>query len=266
VLGVGLFAAISLTAVRRTFARLLAQAKVSQQQVVFPPWPQMVYSLAPYFAYGTLYILLIIVGHVLGWLGRVGDGGRAGAIFNVELSLTLALGGFILVSGAAENSIQRFWRRVQIDQLRTPRHDPARFRKTLAEFAAHEQRGFLVALFLCSGLVVALVVAAEVLGYLPFTAEANWLFGLGLISYDLLAWGLFHAMFLITLSQPRMAISALLWGMAVTLVVGGGLSLLVAYHWVAVGILLGAATFWLAAYRATQQLWQQADYYYYASF
>ena len=265
--GLGLFAAVFIYATRQTLAELLSQSKVNQKQVVFPPWPQMAYSLWPYFMYGTLYIFLIIVGHVLGWLGYVADGSRSAAIFSIELSLTFALGGFILVSGAAENTIHRFWRRVQIDQLRTPRHDPTRFRHILQRFAHTEQRHFMLALLICSLAVLGLVYLVQTwLGWLPWTAEAKFLFVVGLLSYDLLAWGLFHAMFLITLSQPRMAISALLWGLVVTVLVGGGFSFFVAYYYVAIGIFMGAAVFLLATQWYTRRLWQHADYYYYASF
>jgi hypothetical protein len=272
--GVGLVGILLTTILvaRRKLQQLASASPVGRQPVLLPPRSHMVVNLAPYFFYGVLYVTFILSGHVPGWLGRVPGGVRITAISTVEVGLTLALGGYILVGGVAEHTIRRFWKRIQSYQLQTPQAQPQQFNQRLSQFFRQEQAIFLRALVFCSGLIllatlVSVHFATEAaIIVLPWTSATVTIFGLGLIGYGLMAWGIFNCMFMITLSRPEKAIGAIIIGIIVTLTLGITISLVVSYHYGIAGMVAGSLAFALVASRRLQEIWRRADYFYYASF
>jgi hypothetical protein len=260
--------------VRRAFRQRALASPVGHQPVVLPPLPHLMVNLTPYFLYGVLYVLLIIAGHAPGWFGRLGEMGvtRETAVSTVEASLTLALGGFILVGGVAEHTIRRFWQHLKLFQLQSPGTEPALFNSRLSDFFRRERAIYLWALLFCTGLVLGVVLLWLYSMARGGSIPSGWLsplvtlFVMGLIGYGWMAWGIFNCMFLISLSQPGMAITAVLIAIVLTLFVGGVTSQLLTYEYSAVGMVVGNLAFaWLST-RQVRQVWQHADYYYYASF
>jgi len=190
----------------------------------------------------------------------------------VEIGLTIALGGHILAGGVAENTIRRFWARVQADQEQAPLYRPAHFNQILERFYIGERNRFLVTVTLCSALVLAVVLlalrASARLGgtVLPWSEATTSLFLYGLIGYGLLAWGSFNCTFMISLSRPGDAIRSLVVGILITLLQGIGLSLVVAFQYSAIGIIVGSLSFAVVASSRLRDLLARADYYYYTSF
>ena len=271
---IGLAGILATTALvtRHTLQQQAAASPVGRYPAVLPPRPHLIVNLAPYFSYGWLYVTFILSGHVPGWLGRVPGGVRMTAISTVEVGLTLALGGYILVGGVAEHTIRRFWKRVQSYQRQTPQTKPQEFNQRLRQFFLHEQLRFLLALLLCSLLVLlaisAVVYFSEALGVitLPWTAATRDIFLLGLVGYGIMAWGIFNSMFMITLSRPEQAIGAILIGILVTLAVGILLGALFSFRFSTIGMIAGSLAFAWVAHRRLDAMLQQADYYFYASF
>ena len=256
----------------RAFRQRALASHVGQQRIILPTSRHLTVNLAPYFCYGVLYVLLIIVGHVPGWLGRVEDGVQMVAVSTTEVGLTLALGGYILVGGVAEHTMRRFWKRVKAYQERTPGEKPELFNQNLGRFFRREQRVYLQALVFCTGLVlgVTLLLVAwlarlgrDPLGWTPATLTT---FVLGLVGYGVMAWGIFNCMFMITLSRPGKAITAVSIAILITLAIGLPTSRLLGYHYSGIGMVAGSLAFTLFSARQLRQLWTRADYYYYASF
>ena len=273
--GAGLIVLLATTALvtRRTLRQRALASPVGWHPVVLPPAPQLMVSLAAYFIYGILYVTLIIAGHVPGWSGKLLAGtARVTAVSTVEVALTLALGGYILVGGVSEYTIRRFWKRIRFYQWQTPGAQPEAFNQRLTAFFRQEQIAYLRALLFCSALVcggtLALVSLMERLGInaLSWTAETTIIFVLGVIGYGLMAWGIFHCMFMISLSQPGKAITAVVVGIFITLLVGLAAGQWFTYPYGTLGMIAGSFAFALCANYQLRQMWRHADYYYYASF
>lgn len=264
---------VMLVVIWRSLAQRTSASPVGKHRVVLPALPHLVINLAPYFVYGVLYVLLVLAGHISGWIGRTPQGiGRMDAVTTTEIGLTLALGGVILAGGVAERTIARFWRLVKVHQLEAVVSQPAHFRQAIAAFVACERRRFAFVLLLCSTAVVG--VAAALVGwsahldvaFLPWSRQTTVVLVWGTVGYGLMALGVFECMFMITLSRPGMAIQAVMLGIATTVLVGLVIGQLAAFHTSAVGLVAGNLVFLAAAHRNLGVLLKHTDYFYYASF
>ncbi|MCS7221684.1 MAG: hypothetical protein RML36_06135 [Anaerolineae bacterium] len=268
------FLLVTALVIRRTLHRLRETSPVSDHEVVFPALPQMVFSLLPYFAYGVSYIVLIIAGHVTGWIGIVlySNGQPAENIVTLEIGLTIALAGYILSGGAAERTIRQFWRKIRLFQLQTPQYQLEIFREKMMKFYHYNLLRFTVVLVLCNSFVLICVLSVVRIldreGLLPlrWPSEATIILVLGLLGYSLMAYGAFNSMFMVSLSRPCYALKATMIGILVTLIVGVVMSFSVPYYYNPVGIVVGSAWFAAVAYRYMRYMWKYADYHYYASF
>ncbi len=264
---------VMLRVMRRTLARRAAVSPVGGHRVVLPASPHLVVNLSPYFMYGVLYVVLILAGHVSGWVGRIPSGqAQMVAVTTTEVGLTIALCGMILAGGVAERTIGKFWRLVQDYQMDSSPAKPARFGQSIRGFFASEQKRFALILVLCScavtGVVVAAVVVASARGLslLPLTRETLVVLALGTIGYGIMALGVFQCMLMITLSVPGMANRYVLVGILVTLLVGIAAGWFFGYQYSTTGVVVGSLAFLLTARRSLNQLLRNVDYYYYASF
>lgn len=264
---------VMLLVIWRSLAQRTTASPVGKQRMVLPALPHLVVNLAPYFVYGVLYVLLVLSGHVSGWIGRTPEGvGRMDAVTTTEIGLTLALGGVILAGGVAERTIGRFWRLVKVHQLEAAVSQPAHFRQAIDAFVARERKRFAGVLLLCNTAVVAGVAALVAwsvqsgVASLPWSRETTVVLVWGTIGYGLMALGVFDCMFMITLSRPGMAIRAVTLGIAATLLVGLLIGQLATFHTSAVGLVVGNLVFLAAAHRNLGALLKHMDYFYYASF
>ena len=259
--------------IRRTLARHLAASPVGSHRVVLPAAPHLVVNLAPYFAYGVLYVVLVLSGHISGWLASTPPGAdRMVGVTATEVGLTIALGGTILTGGVAERTIARFWRLVKVYQLETPPAQPSQFASRLCGFFGKEYLRFALVLSLCSMLVIGAVLSAvtwtQARGVvaLPWTRETSVILALGVIGYGIMALGVFQCMFMITLSRPGMANRAVIIGIVTTLTVGVIVGQLASYPYSVLGVVAGSLAFAVAARSSLRNLMHHADYFYFASF
>jgi hypothetical protein len=241
--------------------------------VVLTPYAQLVVNLAPYFAYGVVYVLFILSGHIPGWLGRLpAKVERVDALATIEMGLTLALSAYILVSGVAERTMAHFWERVQPYQRRTSVSDAEAFNESVEAFYRRERMQFLRALLICNLLVVFAGLVGLWIGnrtgwsILTWTPAASLVAFSGLVGYALMAFGVFNCMFMITLSRPRSVLRGLILGMLVTLVMGWVVGRIAWYPHATLSIPVGSLVFLLVSRQQLGKLLSHADYYYYASF
>ena len=271
--GLLITAAVMTIVIQRTLKKREAASPVGDHQVILAPLPQLVVNLAPYFAYGVIYVICVLAGHVGGWIGRLPAGiERLQGLATSELALTLALTGYILVGGVAERTMRRFWQRVNIYQKRVLADNPRTFGATLHDFVKRERVQFVWALGVCTTAVLVIVVGAvnasssRILLGLQWDAATLIVFVAGLVGYGILALGVFDCMFLITLSRPLYALAALGIGTLATLIISAAAGLFISYAYGALGVLLGSLIFLLFARRYLAHIIRYADYYYYASF
>lgn len=273
VVGFGGALLVMALAARRTLIRRSAASPVSSHRVVLPAAPHLLVNLAPYFAYGVLYVVLVLSGHISGWLGATPPGvDRMTAVTATEVGLTIALAGVILAGGVAERTVARFWRLVKVYQLKTSPTQPAEFCRQMQAFYRREYLRYAGVLTLCSAVVTitALVLLSRTQtgskAILPWTAETQMILVLGVVGYGIMALGIFQCMFMITLSRPGMATKAILIGIATTLIVGALAGRTMLYPYSTLGIVCGSLAFALAARQNLRHIMNNTDYYYYASF
>ncbi len=243
-----------------------------QSHVILPSFSYLIYEAAPFFAYGLLYAVFLLVPHLLGWFGPIGKGqSRIGAIFTLEAGLTLALPPLLLASGVAERALRLFWTRAQAAQATTPGEDRRQFGESLSTFYRQQLQCYLIVLaFLAvvAEVVVRLALASSLvrsrLGIFDIDILER-IFYASLISTCLFGWGVFNCMFSLTLARVNLALRPLLIGLTTAIVVGAPLSLGLHFSYAAIAFVAGTVAFVAASVRMTIQLFRSVDYYYYSS-
>lgn len=243
------------------------------KRIFLPPAAYLIHEALPYFGYGSLYMLFVLLPHLFGWFGVIDSGqNRIVAVAGLEAGLTLSLPPLVLVGGVAERTLRHFWHTALAAQQATPGQASRQFGGLLTSFYWRHLRIYLLALAAVSDGVYVLFQLALQGGLLP-----DWLvltnrgtlvlvFQLGLITYFFLGLGWFSCMFSLTLGRPQIALRAVVVGIIVTAIVGAPLSLGVNFSYAAVSFLVGALAFAAASVRLTCRLLQSADYYYYTSY
>ncbi len=264
---------VAMLVVRAASSREAAAGGVANQSMTLAPGAQLLVGLTPYFSYGVLYIVFILSGHIGGWLGALRTAPMPmEEIGTIEVGLTVAVGGFILAGGVAECTMRRFWERVQVYQAKTVHTRPDGFGHMIREFFLKEQSDFLVALVLCSFVVaVGVFVLVQLFSSsgmtaLPWSDKSTVVFVIGLVGYGLMAEGIFNCMFMITLSQPWSASSAVVSGIAVAVVTGLVFSKVLPYQYATLNVVAGGLTLMLISRTRLWRILKDADYFYYASF
>jgi uncharacterized membrane protein len=258
--------------IKKTFLQQAADSPVGRQAIALPSRSHLVATLTPYFLYGLLYTMLIISGHIPGWIDSVAEGKGITAVVFLEFSLTAALIGFILVGGIIENILRRFWYAVQRFQQQMSPTQLNLFTQSVTHFYQTERKRFLKGLIICNGIIL---VTALMLFYASLNTmlipqawhtEMVLMFILALFGYSLMAFGIFNSMFMLTLSQPQKANAAIFVSIIVTLIFGIIVGLFTPYYVSVAGILVGNLVFALISDRKLKTVWRDADYYYFASF
>ena len=270
IVGFAVALALMLSAMNR---RLNVKSNGQPSRTVLPPAAYLVYEAAPYFVYGSLYMVFILLPHVLGWLGAAGmNQERMSAVASLEAGLTLSLPPVVLAGGVAEHALRLFWLRAREAQAAVPGNDLRRFGRTLSELYDRQLQSYLAVSSVC-GLAI-LVVFHVALGtgslqqwlQVRDLATLVFVFHASLIAYFLVGWGLFNCMFCVTLARPGLALRAVLIAMAVMVITGIPLSMGINLGYAAVAFIFGAAAFVVASRRATSLVLESADYYYFSSF
>jgi glycosyltransferase involved in cell wall biosynthesis len=269
---VGFGVAMGLTLHATVKHGLDAKAGGQPDRVKLPPAAYMIYEAAPYFAYGSLYMVFILIPHLLGWFGVLGMGQERGwALSSVEVGLVLSLPPIILCSGIAEHALRQFWLRARAAQPITPGSDPRRFGFVLTELYRRQLERYLIVLAGTSAMAYVVFQLALSSGLL-----ASWLrlssldatrffFYISLIVYGLLGWGQFNGAFCVTLARPTLALRAVMLGMGIVVVTGVPLSLGLNFTYAAIAFIAGAITFVAVSSWNVKKVLESADYYYFSS-
>lgn len=257
-LGYACALAVICMALYRGFKHLEARPTSSRAVTRLPPLAYMVDEAAPYFTYGFMYMILIFLPHVYGWLGYIPDGqARAAAATNIEIGLTLSMPPLILAYGVAEHSLRLFWRRVVVIQALTPANKVECFGQVLLSFVARRRWIYIAVLTAITLIAHEVFHRALVEGWLghwlqPADPEQlRFIFDASLIAYGFLGLGLFNCMFVVTLGRPQAANRAVIWGCFVMVATG---SMLCPFNFAFAAIAFAIAAFVFAAIS-----WAEAD-------
>lgn len=133
---------VLLGAFRRSFR---AGGKGRRDRAVLPPAALLLYEAAPYFAYGSLCFVFILIPHLLGWFGTLGpEEDRMWAIRGLEIALTASMLPVALAGGVAEHAMQLFWRQAAATQASTPGGGTGLFASAVRKFYRRQLLKYLV--------------------------------------------------------------------------------------------------------------------------
>jgi glycosyltransferase involved in cell wall biosynthesis len=267
--GLAVTMAILLRAVRRALGRIAgSQAAVPK----LAPVGYLVHEAAPYFGYGLLYMVFVLLPHALGWLAAALRGTTQSNDFAaLEVGMTIALLPIIVASGVPEHAAREFWSRARAGLISAYGESRWMFAHTLGRFYRQHLAYYLLALAGVSLVVVLtfqVLLQAHVLGHwlrISDVGRAQHVFWVGLGGYGLLGCGLFNCLFIVTLGRAGRAIRAVAVGMAVSLAVGLPLALAFDPSFAVAGFLAGSAAFLVTTSWETAIFLRAADYYFYAA-
>jgi len=242
-----------------------------EERVALPRASIVIYTSAPYFAYGLLYFSFLYLDRFISWSAN-----SAYMPFVVwfrgqyEIGLDWAMLALVLPMGVVESALTRFMDNLVPNQKRLLYSDTERF-GTLCARAYIKQLALYTGVSLLSAMLVSELVRLlekqvtfEV--YLSASHVSMFVFRLSLFAYVLLGAGLFNVLIFFCLSRPEMALRAVASAIAVDFVVGFVLSRWLGYEWAAAGLLAGSVVFFVAGSIQVLKVMHNMDYhYYYAS-
>ncbi|MEZ4656213.1 MAG: GT4 family glycosyltransferase PelF [Caldilineaceae bacterium] len=257
---------VIIAALRRGYADSGSAQTGAKQPLHLPSPAYLLHEARPFFAYGFLYMALILLPHILGWLGTLGvHQVRSWAVINVELGLTASMPPLMIAGGVAEHTLRCFWRMAPALMQQTPGGALSHFRQSLTRFYwryALLYLSVLGGLSLVMHLVFQELLQAGViqrLFHLSNTDGLLFIFYAGLAAYGLLGLGIFSAMFCITLGAPQLAVRAVIISLTATLIVGIPLSGM-NYALSALAFVYGAVVFAVVTWGMADRVLQAADY------
>ncbi len=206
------------------------------------------------FAYGSLYMVFILIPHALGWLSaaRLSQAPML-AVAALEVGLVLSLLPMIILDGVASHALRSFWRRLSQELPATPGTDAAHFDSGLSLFyRTYRERylWFLSAASLAAALGFHFLMNS---GYvfaayqLPDVGTVAMIFLAGLVAYGLLGWGAFNSMFCITLDRADLPVRAVILGMIVLIAMGVPLTIAHGVGYSVVAFIGGALMFCISS-------------------
>ncbi|HEX4905840.1 MAG TPA: hypothetical protein VFU93_10335, partial [Acidimicrobiales bacterium] len=233
----------------------------------------LIYSVGPYFLYGTLYFSLLFADRVVAW--STADFHLPIVIWfrtPYELGLDWALLTLVLTLALLEHVVHEFADASLPTQRATSGLEPELHNRRFLRFYVR-QVVFLgmIAVLSCIG-VYALVTwtrrFSENEQARDFFASAVTfqVFVLGAIGYAFLALALMNASFFFVLSRPWPMIRAIGTGLALGVVVGYVLSRTVTYWWGGFGVPIGMGAFAVLSTIQTVRLMRNLDYAYYSAY
>jgi hypothetical protein len=270
-LGLGTSVVISLGWVGVVLHRQAAATRGDLRLARLPPRAALVRAVAPFFAWGALYFLLLLSDRFVGW--SVGNFALP-VWFRVpyELGLDWALVAVVASLAFLEQTVEEFAARIVPLEERVPARDARRLHLELTRFYVRN-------LAACLGLAVAGIAVAWLVlrglaadgglgavGKQVRGAVTPAVFGWGALGYALLAWGLLNATFLFSLMRPWHVAKAIAVAVVVDVGVGLWLSRSGPYWHSVIGLACGAAVFAGVTTVLTLRALRRADYLYFAAY
>lgn len=240
-----------------------------QWDLSLPRLSILVYSVAPYFLYGTLYFSLLFLDRVVAW--STGDFRLPLLIWfrtPYELGLDWALITLVLSIALLEYSVHSFARRFIAVQQRSNGLDRAAHNDHYVRFYRRQLLLLAITVFVSVVVTYRVVLLADDHRDLeqardffgsPVTFQV---FAFGAVAYGLLALALLNVSYFFTLSRPWLALRPLVTAMAVGLVVGFVLSRVVEDWWAVLGLLASTATFAVLTARHALRFMRSMDHVY----
>jgi len=226
--GVGYLAALSMLIYAMSQALTGPQSEPpAGSKLRLPPLVFLASEAAPYFFYGSLYMIFILVPHLLGLTGRLPAGvERMTASTQFELVFTLAMFPMAIASGINEQTLRSFWKLLPKATAGSPMSPVSEFQQKLHRFSDGNRKKYRTWLVIVSLEVDSICILA-----LQIPAVLSWLhlgdpwqvvilFQVALVTFGLIGLGIYNAMYCLTLGSAQSALRPVVSSLAVTLFIG----------------------------------------------
>lgn len=229
-------------------------------------------TVIPFYTYGTLYFLFLIMDRFIAWTVNTGNNPYI-IWFNVkyEVGLDWALIALVFMMGITEVSIHEFLLRIN-KAIKQYNYDQIKsYNKRMLHF--YYQFNALFFLFSIATIILTYLFIAN----LNHFTDAEYIevfmqnptpaiFLVASIGYIFLVNGLMNILFMFSLSRQQFALRAIGYGLIVNMVTGLILSRSLGYAWAAGGLLLGAMVFWYITHKNSIKMFNDLDYYFYSAY
>ncbi|MBI4261845.1 MAG: hypothetical protein HY658_14930 [Actinobacteria bacterium] len=235
-----------------------------------PRFSVIVYSVAPYFAYGLVYFGFLFTDRIMSWTGRA-DFRQYFFWFqsDYEVGLNWALISLLFSLGVLEFTVYRLG---ELVPFLSQTHSVLRTRQFTGEITSFYRRSVLAYVVAAVvGAIIAYFVVQALVPHIPLldtllNDTSVYVFIVASISYLLVVWSLLNNVFLFSFSRPAFALKAATAALIVNLVVGFLLSRIFVYWFAVFGLLAGAIVFWALSTYYTVKMLRNLDYYSYSAF
>jgi uncharacterized membrane protein len=219
-------------------------------------------EVAPYFAFGALYYLLMFADRVIAWTAGESSGSLPLRFRNeYEAAMDAALFAFILQVGWVRYAATSFRDSLQLEQERHILEERLQFNAVMRARYLSIAKGFPPIAF---GAVFLVWIAVSQLPHFA-TPAIQRLVPWSMLGSVLLVWSLWNVSLLFLLSRPSEAVRAAGAALAVNVMVGYLCSRIWSYEEAAAGLIAGGIVFAAYSTRASLRTFRKLDYFHYAS-
>ncbi len=237
---------------------------------LLPRTSMLVYTLLPFFLYGTFYFLFLVLDKLIEWNVYALDRGFF-IWFDVEYEVgtDLALIVLVLLMGVLEVVVYEFLYMLNDKVVHYSLWQVKEFNSYFEKFYKRVNRLFTIFAFIT--IIVIYTIVKTLSHYvsadrLPFTEISEYVFIASAIAYAFLTSGLMNTLILFSFSRQKVVVQAIVIAVAIDFTVGVILANIVDQYLAVVGLLVGSITFWLITFLYMKKVFKDLDYYYYAAF
>jgi polysaccharide biosynthesis protein PelF len=269
--GVSVVLGINSLGLARACARLRDQPSGRRE----PNLPNLRFWLAeatPYMAVTMLSIAVVVISHLLGWIGPRVDGLSLRQSRDAyTIAMVAALLPLVLCASITDSYIRSLWVNLVEVIERAPADQHGIVATELRWWLGRARWRYATSMIWLSNLALAGFLFARHLGWLDHLEPGDGgvsltlVFVLALLGYFLLGLGQLNLALPLTLARPRMVIPVMMLALMVTVVAGVALALL----WMplaAGGLVAGAAVQYLGTHRLLRDVMASSDYFLVTSF
>ncbi len=237
---------------------------------ILPRVSMLIYTLLPFYVYGVLYFIFLVMDRMIAWNANSVDRGYF-VWFDVsyEIGSDLALLVLILAMGFVEIAVYEFLYKLNDEIFKYTLDQYSKFNEKIQNFFARLTKFFIFYLIGTIIFVSVLVVLLKLFGNaqnLPLNANALFVFFMASVAFGFLAFGLFNTLILFSFSRQGVVVKAIALAIGVDFLVGIILANMVSIYFAVLGLLTGSAVFWWITYDYLQKVLKKLDYYYYSAF
>ncbi|MRI83689.1 MAG: hypothetical protein C6I00_04640 [Nitratiruptor sp.] len=248
--------------------RQLKRSTKSEGEIL-PRSSMLIFTLLPFYIYGVLYFLFLIMDRLVAWnANSINRGLFVWFDVRYEIGSDLALLVLILLMGLVEVLVYEFLYKLNTEVFRYEAKEYRRFNDSLMAF--YKRAGILFILYALGTIMVVSLFVWLLYTFaweqLPLDGTSLLVFGVAAIAYSLLTFGLFNTLILFSFSRQGVVLQAIFLGLLGNFLVGVVLANMGSIYWAVFGLLVGSGIFCWVTTSYMLQLLKKLDYFYYSAF